>query len=201
MGKQIIVAISRSYGSGGHEIGRKLAAKLGIGFLDREILDNIAEKKGVSAETLHKYDEKRRNPLTSRTVRGFSNSPEDAVAEMQFDYLREKAREGESFVIIGRCGGQVLRDYEGLVNIYITGDYETRIERVITHRKCDRSQARGYIHKHDRSRRAYNNHYDKNHTDIARYDLLMNSSKLGIDGTVDFLYSYIQAKGLLDDAE
>ena len=87
MAKQLLVSISRTYGSGGHEIGRRLAERLGIGFVDRELLDHIAAEKGVDVKNLERYDERLKLPFLSRTVRGHSNAPEEALAEMQFDYI------------------------------------------------------------------------------------------------------------------
>ena len=80
--EQVIITISREYGSGGHDIGKALAEKLGLPFYDHNILDQIAEKKGLDVSTLNKYDETPRRRLMSRTVRGYSNSPDAESAEI-----------------------------------------------------------------------------------------------------------------------
>ena len=103
MEKQVIISISREFGSGGHEIAEQIAKNLGFHFYDRSMLDDLAREKNLQIEDLEKYDEKPRNPFISRRVGGHTNSMEEIVAEMQFDYLREKADSGESFVIVGRC--------------------------------------------------------------------------------------------------
>ena len=200
MGKQLLVSISRTYGSGGHEIGRRLAERLGIGFVDRELLDHIAAEKGVDVKNLERYDERLKLPFLSRTVRGHSNAPEEALAEMQFDYILKKAAAGESFVVIGRCVNQVLKDYECLSTIFISGDMESRIDRITEIRGMDRAKARVAIRRHDRARRAYHNHYSsRKWNDLAAYDLVLNSSKLGIENSIDAILHYLKLRNMLPE--
>ena len=88
MEKQVIISISREYGSGGHEIAEKIANNLGINFYDRSMLDDLAKEKNLQVEDLEKYDEKPRRLFASRRVGEHTNSMEEMVAQMQFDYLR-----------------------------------------------------------------------------------------------------------------
>ena len=103
MSKQLIISIGREYGSGGHEIAMKIAEKYGLPLYDHSILDQIAKDRGLDVKVLEEYDEKKRNMFLTRTVRGMTNSPEHSVANLQFDFLRDKAAAGESFVVVGRC--------------------------------------------------------------------------------------------------
>ena len=193
MEKQIIITIGREYGSGGHEIGRKLAERLHMGFYDRNILDEIAYGKNVDAEKLAKYDEVPKTMFLSKTVRGFSNSPEENIAQMQFEYIREKAASGESFVIFGRCADYILKDSEALLSVFITGDYESKLERVMERRNFSAKQAAVTIDRHDKNRKAYHNHYcTTKWGDSRNYDMCINSNILGIDGTVDFLENFVK---------
>ena len=96
MEKQLIISVGREYGSGGHEIAERLSNHYGIQLLDHNLLDEIAAKKNVKMDHLKELDEKHKNPLSSRTVRGYSSSPEENLLYLQFDYLREKADSGES---------------------------------------------------------------------------------------------------------
>lgn len=193
MEKQIIITIGREYGSGGHEIGRKLAERLHMGFYDRNILDEIAYGKNVDAEKLAKYDEVPKTMFLSKTVRGFSNSPEENIAQMQFEYIREKAASGESFVIVGRCADYILKDSEALLSVFITGDYESKLERVMERRNFSAKQAAVTIDRHDKNRKAYHNHYcTTKWGDSRNYDMCINSNILGIDGTVDLLENFVK---------
>ena len=131
MEKQLIISVGREYGSGGHEIAEKLAMHYGIQLLDHNLLDEIAAKKNVKMDHLKDLDEKHKNPLSSRTVRGYSSSPEENMLYLQFDYLRDKADAGESFVIVGRCSETILKQYDSLVSIFILADRNKRIERIM----------------------------------------------------------------------
>ena len=113
MSHQLIVAIGRESGSGGLDIAHALAERLQLPLFDKSILQKAAEDKGVSAETLERYDERPYSPLFCRSVRGISSAPEDCVAQMQFELLRQHADAGESFVVLGRCAEEVLADQEG----------------------------------------------------------------------------------------
>ena len=127
---QTIISVSREFGSGGHIIAEKIAKDHGLKFYDRHLLDEIAYENNVKVEVLEKYDEKPRNAFLSRRVGAFSNSMEEILAEMQFDYIRKKADSGESFVIVGRCAETVLTGHTGLISIFVVGDDEAKLKRV-----------------------------------------------------------------------
>src|SRR5574344_476148 len=97
---QTIISISREYGSAGHEIAAKIAEDMGFKLYDRSMLDAIANDMNIKVEVLEKYDEKPRNFMLSRRAGVHSNSMEEILAELQFDFIRKKAEEGESFVIV-----------------------------------------------------------------------------------------------------
>ncbi len=195
MSKQMIISISREYGSGGHEIARMLAERLGVSFYDRNMLDEIADEMDVDVENLHKYDEKRKLPIIRRTVRGHSNSPEQIVAEFQFDYLRKKAESGESFVVVGRCAEHILREYSGMIPIFILGDEDEKSKRVQMVRNVSDSEARSIMARHDRTRKYYHNYHCPNKWGDSRsYEISINSSKLGLDATVELLMDFIRIR-------
>ncbi len=189
---QLIIAISREYGSGGHEIAEKLSLKLNLPIYDRNMLEEIAKYKNVDHSELQKYDEAPKKKLLSRTVRGLSASNEANVANMQFDYLKEKARAGESFVVVGRCAETVLKGNDGLISFFIRGDMESKIERICNIRNMSVEEAKSTINRHDKTRRAYHNSFsDIKWGDSRNYDITINSSKIGIDAVVEILLSYI----------
>ncbi|MCI7321922.1 MAG: cytidylate kinase-like family protein [Lachnospiraceae bacterium] len=195
MGKQTIISISREYGSAGHEIGRKIAQALGMKFYDRSLLDEIATEKNMDISVLEKYDEKPRNVILSRRVGNHTNSPEEIIAEFQFDFIKKRADEGESFVIVGRCAETVLKDFEGLISIFITGERQHKIKRVMEHFDISEKEAIVKMARHDRKRKQYHNrHSDAKWGDSRLYDLCINSSPLGVDGTIRVLENYIQER-------
>ena len=113
MQKQLIISVSREFGSGGHIVADHLAKSFELPLYDSNLLKNITNEKQLNLKSIEKYDELPKNPLFSRTVRGYSNSPEENIATMQFAYLKNKAKQGESFVIVGRCSETVLKGYPG----------------------------------------------------------------------------------------
>lgn len=193
--KQFIIAISREYASGGHDIAVELANRFNVDLLDHTLLDQMAEQKGFDVSRLNKYDEVPKRRLSSRTVRGFNNSPEEIIAELQFDFIRQKAEEGNSFVIVGRCAESVLADFPGLIPIFIRGDEDAKIKRIMEIREMDEKTAIATMKRHDLHRKNYHNHFcELSWGDSRAYDVCINSTALGIIGTVDYLESYIKAR-------
>ncbi len=190
--EQLIITISREHGSGGHDIGKALAARLGISFYDRNLLDEIAEVKEININHLKKYDERPKRLVIHRTVRGMSNSPEENIANIQFDYIREKAKSGESFVIVGRCAEEVLKECHGIIKIFVLADQDAKAKRICEKRSVSHSVALSIMKRHDRKRKAYHNsHCENKWGDSRGYDMTINSSKLGEQKTVDFLEHYV----------
>ena len=150
-----------------------------------------------NTNNLSKYDEKPHRLFGSRTVRGYSNSPEANVAQLQLALLKSKAADGDSFVIVGRCADDIFRGMENFISIFIYADREARIKRVLErHPQLDEKQAIKKIERHDRNRAAYHNYFAKGGKwgDKANYDLCVNSTRLGLEGTVDFLCKYIEQR-------
>lgn len=195
MAEQLIISISREYGSGGHFIAEALAKRFNLPLYDRNLLDHIAAEKNGNIKELRKYEEKPRKYLVSRTVNGYCNSPEEVIADMQFDFLKNKAESGESFVVVGRCSETILKPYKGLISIFILADMEVKNKRVQEVRGMSHKEAEAAINRHDRSRKIYHNRYcDMKWGDSRNYDISVNSSRLGLDRTTDMLESYIRER-------
>lgn len=195
MEKQLIISIGREFGSGGHVIAEALAKKFGIPMYDHNLLDHIAEEKNIDRQILEKFDEKPRNVLLSRTLKGHSSSPHDHIANIQFEYIKEKAKKGESFLIVGRCAEMVLKDFDCMISIFILGDKECKTKRVQKVYDISEEEARKKMERHDIYRKQYHNSYCTGKWGDSRsYDLCVNSSRLGIDGTVEMLADYIRAR-------
>lgn len=193
--KQVIISISREFGTGGHLIAERIAKDLDISLYDRSLLDEIAKEKGVDVENLEKYDEKPKIMLFSRRVNGYSNAMEDALVEMQSDFLRKKADSGESFVVVGRCAETALKGRSGLITIFILGDREMRLKTVKKRFGLSDKEAKSKMMRHDAKRKVYHNrHSDRKWGDSRGYDLCINDSKLGINKTVELIEMYIQER-------
>ncbi len=195
MSEQLIISIGREYGSGGHDIADELAKRFGLEVYDVNILREIAVEKNLDASLLEKYDEVPKRHFISRNVRGYSNSPEENIANIQFEFLQKKAKEGKSFVVVGRCSETILKDYKGLITIFVLADRDVKIERVSTIRKMSVAEAEATMNRHDRKRKEYHNYYCTGKWgDSRNYDISINSSKLGIADTADYLEQYIKAR-------
>ncbi len=195
MSKQFVVAIGREYGSAGHEIAEALSKRLGVGFYDRTILDKIAEDNNGEIEELRKYDEAPKNAFLSRRILGYSNSPEEVVANLQFEYIREKVNSGESFIVVGRCAEVVLKDFPNLVSIFVLGEEEEKISRIARIRNMTREEAKAAMIRHDKKRKAYHNYYSSIKWGDARgYDLCINSSKQSFEETVELIEDYVKIR-------
>jgi cytidylate kinase len=139
-------------------------------------------------------DEKPVNHLSSRRIGAYSNSLEKHVAEKTFEVLRARAAAGESFVVVGRCAEYVLRDNPGLIRIFVCGRRQEKLRRIMELRQVPEFRAEDIMREVDRQRKAYHNYYcDTKWGDARGYDMAVNSSKLGIPGTVDTLVHFIRA--------
>jgi len=193
----MVITIGRENGSGGHEIGEKLAKALGFSFYDKELLKLIAEKSGIQEQVLQKADETASNPLFAPYYPPSIDpgSLNDRVFKMQADLIKEKA-DTENCVIIGRCANYVLEDRENVVRVFIYADIEKRINRIMTrHGLVDRDLAIKLIKKTDKQRRTYYQFYtEMKWGRVEGQDILIDSGLLGIDGTVELLKHLVEQK-------
>ena len=197
MGNNYIITIGREYGSGGFEIGKKLAEKLGIGFYDKNLIDAAAEKSGIHIDMLHKADERTTNPLTNPFIHpGYeSGTINDRLFWTQSEVIRDLA-DKESCVIIGRCADFVLREHENVLKIFIQAPLADRVARISEKYLIEiPSEAKKEVLRNDKLRRSYYQFYTDNKWGGRDHkDLVINSSVLGIDGTVDFIKDFVNRK-------
>lgn len=195
MGKQMLISISREFGSEGHTIARKVAADLGITLYDRNILEAIAEEKETKVEKLEQFDEVPRNMMLTRSVGEHTSSMEDHPVNMQFEFLQRKADSGESFVVVGRCAETALKGRDGLIKIFILGDKEEKHQHIKEYFHISDGEATAKIIRHDARRKLYHNRYSEfKWGDSRGYDLCINSSRLGVDKTVKIIEEYIKER-------
>lgn len=203
MENKIIINIGRQIGSGGHVIAKMLAEEFGCKFYDRELLGLAAEESGFSAKFFEQNDETKKFfkslfhihvPHVSDS-NFYSNkfSPE-SLFQFQSDAIRKAADEG-SCVFVGRCADYVLRDYKNVTNIFITADMDYRIQQICKRRGCDRATARKIISHGQNGRSSYYNYYTgKTWGHSESYDLCVNSSILGLEGTEQFIAEFIRKR-------
>lgn len=200
-----IITIGRQYGSAGREIGQKIAADFGIKCYDRELLDRAAKDSGMCQELFENHDEKPTNSFLYSLVMdtysmGYSSA---AYAEMplnhkvflaQFNAIKDIADEGPC-VLVGRCADYALADYTNRVSVFIYGNMDAKIRRIASKYDLTDAKAKDLILKTDKKRSSYYNYYtSKKWGEAASYDLCVNSSICGIDGTVKLIEDFVALK-------
>lgn len=200
-----IITIGRQFGSGGREIGEMLAKQYGIKCYDKELLSRAAKESGFCEEMIQNHDERPTNSFLYNLVMdtysfgynasSFVDMPiSHKVFLAQFDTIKKIAEEGPC-VIVGRCADYALSDFDNVLNIFIHADEESKIKRIkerFADVKTD-EQARDMMNKKDKQRQSYYNYYSSKKWGRAdSYDLSINSSILGIEGTVKFISQYIE---------
>lgn len=195
MDKQLIIAVSRECGSGGHIVAEILAKQYGLPLLNKSLLQEMCEEKNISHENLEQFDEAPKKKFLSRTVKGFNNSPEEIIAQMQFEFMRKKAERGESFVVVGRCAESILKGNPALISVFVLADKEFKLERISEEHGITLEEAEIVNRRIDKKRKYYHNTYsDVKWGDSRNYDLCINCSKLGIEGTAEVVKEYIDKK-------
>ena len=158
MEKQLIISISREYGSGGHLIAEKLAKIFELPIYDHNLIDHVFDDD-VNVDAWKSSDEKPRTFGFSRSVSGCTNSSEHTLAQLQFQFLKDKAKAGESFVVVGRCSEMILREFDGLIPIFVLGDRPCKIKRLQEIRGFSEKEAKVAMARHDKYRKRYHNSY------------------------------------------
>ncbi len=183
--KKIIVTIAREFGSGGREIGEKLAGRLGVSFYDKELIDLAAKKSGIHADVLKGADEVAGSPFFT----GFEQaSLNDKLYAYQKEVILEIASQ-ESCVIVGRCADFILTGVADCVRVFVYADMDYKIQKIMArHSLKDPDLVRKIIQKTDKNRRTYYQYYTEHKWGDPDYmDLMVNSALLGVDGTVSLL--------------
>lgn len=206
MSDKYIINIGRQLGSGGKDIGEKLASRLGISFYDKELINLASKESGLSEELFEKADEK-----PSQTIIGglfgarfslFTDSSlpytnylsNDALFKIQSDVIRKLAEE-KSCLFVGRCADYILRENPRCVNVFVTASMEERIQRVCATKNVTPEQAEDLIAKTDKKRSEYYNYYSyKTWGAASTYHLCIDSSVLGIEETVLLIESFVKKK-------
>lgn len=197
-----IITVGRQYGSGGREIGQKLADHYGIPFYDNELITRAAKESGFAEETFARAEDKATNSLLYSLAMGinvygnqdfgFSGlSLDDRIFLAQSDVIRKVAEEGPC-VIVGRCADYVLKEWQNVFNIFIRASLDFRLKRVVEQYGENEKKAGEIIIKNDKSRaNYYSYHVGEKWTNLTNYDLVIRSDLSGIDNAVSCICAYL----------
>lgn len=198
-----IITIGRQFGSGGKAIGKALADKYGIPYYDNELISRAAKDSGFCEEIIQSNDERPTNSFLYNLVMdtysfGYNNSSfvdmpiSHKIFLAQFDAIKAIAEEGPC-VIVGRCADYALSERNDVINLFIHCDEQDRVKRIMDRLELSEAKAKELINKKDKQRASYYNYYASNKWGKAdTYDMSINSSLLGIDGTVDLICTLIE---------
>lgn len=191
-----IITIGRQYGSGGLEIGKRLAERLQIPCYDREILSRAAQKSGLSESVMKNYDEKPRSLLFTAATdpyafgllsAGIDESVENKAINASMNAIWDIEKEGPC-VIVGRAADSFLKDSDNALKVFIYASMEARIKTVMERDGLTEEKAKRRIQQIDKKRAAYYNFYTmKQWGAMESYDICIDSSTNGYDKVVDLL--------------
>ena len=206
MAGRTIITIGRTFGSGGHDIGKKLAEELGVGFYDKELLEIAARESGICKELFESNDEK----PTSSLLYTLSVNPYGSMGALggaehmpisqklflaQFEAVRKLAHDHDC-VIVGRCADYALREEPGCINVFIHAPLQYRISRIKELYELSSGEAKDLILKTDKKRAAYYNTYsDRKWGSLETYHLTLDSSVLGQENAVELIRRFAEMRG------
>ena len=203
MENKVLICIGRKSGSGGRKIGLAVAERLGIPCYDKELIQKVAEKSGLAPEVIATHDEVPSKSFLYSIVMGSHTSFHSGNVELpieqriflaQYNTIKELAEEG-SAVFVGRCADYALLEDENLITIFIGCDDKDAVSHIQETYGFTLQKAKDYIKKTNKRRSSYYNYYTtKEWGDSDNYDLCINRSRLGFEGTIDFIVKYIEER-------
>jgi len=204
MNEKFVINIGRQLGSGGRQIGEKLATRFGIAFYDKELIQLASKESGLGKEFFENADEKKSHSIIGGLLGLRTNISNEVYVnnylsnetffKIQSDIIRELAEE-KSCVFVGRCADYILRDHPRCINVFITADTNDRVKRVALDKNITHEKAQEVIEKTDKKRSEYYNYFSNKTWGVAEsYHLCINSSVLGIDETVDFISQFVKQR-------
>lgn len=201
MSNNFIISVGREFGSGGKAIAALVADKLGVKLYDKELIDLAATSSGMSSEVLSANDESASSAMFvslsfDTMLMNFGNNYNISQSAFfaQADAIKALA-DKESCVIVGRCSDYVLRDYPGLVSVFINADHADKVNMVSKLHNVSEDKAYSLMKKADKKRANYYNYYSDNLWGVAStYDLCINSSRIGYSGAADTIIEYLKIK-------
>ena len=200
-----IITIGREYGSAGREIGYKVADYFGIKIYDKEMLARAAKESGICQELFETHDEKPTSSFLYSLVMdtyslgysagSYADMPiNHKVFLAQFDTIKKIASEGPC-ILVGRCADYALEDFDNVLSVFIHADMNARIRRIARIYDLTDAKAKERIVKTDKQRASYYNYYsNKKWSDADSYNICLDSSVLGIDGTAEAIERLVEIK-------
>ncbi len=200
----MVITIGRQFGSGGRDVGEKIASHFSIPFYDKELVEMASQKSNISKEALKEADEHATSSFLyslasgNYSMRGI-NAPiyyempiNDKLFIAQSEVIKEIAKKG-SCVIVGRCADYVLGEESNvdLLNVFVYASLDFRAKRVMDALNLPQNKARDRVIKTDKQRRTYYDYYTSRDWGVmSNYDICVNTEKIGIDNAAELIINF-----------
>lgn len=194
LGSQVVITLSREYGSGGRYIGKMVAEKLGIKLYDKEFVAKLAEETGLASEYIKSNEQKRGalETLNSGYYSGLSNSDELFIKESE---LIKKVANENSCVIVGRCADFILKENKNVLKVFVYSDMENKVKRATEFYKLDKNKAEKEINRINKLRANHYKYYtEKEWNNPENYDICINSDSIGVERAADLICEMVKEK-------
>ena len=206
-----VITVGRQLGSGGRKIGKRLAERFGIAYYDKEILSLAAQESGLGTGVFERSDERKGflrsivqvvQPFFGGGGNFYDNQLSDENLFTIQSHVIQKVAAERSCVVIGRVADYILRHHPHHINVFITASMSDRVQELMRRRGIDAKAARRILEEADEERSTYYNFYSLGTWGTAdTYDLCINSSILGPDGTTDFIARFVSERFGLNKPE
>ena len=184
-GKKIVITISREYGSGGHYVGQLLAKRMGINFYDKNLINLISKKSGLSKE----YVEANNQKLASFK---YIDNNDDRIFIAEEKVIKDLANK-ESCVIVGRCADYILKDNKDTIKVFLYSSSQDKVKRAVKYYNLEEDKALKEINKINSERAKHYKYYtNRDWYDFANYDIALNVDYLGVEKTAELLEQVIR---------
>ena len=193
-----IVTISRQFGSMGRSVAAELSKRLGVEYLDRDIVDETAKRMGKPVTTISSVEETQSGNFLSRAYPLGNGMAElkDQIFEVQKNIIEDFAKV-QSGIVVGRCSDYILRNHPNLISVYIYAPKEARLKNCVERLGMDEKTAKRMMADVDNAREHYHRTYIPGYKDpFSGRDICIDSSAFGVDGTVDIIEGIVRAKFL-----
>ena len=201
--EKFVITINRQFGTGGHEVGEEIARRLGVKLLDKQILKAVAKKFAIGEETVVKLESRNtswwddftqfyRSYMVDNHYHDLGNEMTSAeLFDAQASVIKQIASE-ESCVVIGRCASYIFKDHPNALKIFLHSPMDKRIRRIVEKYGVGEDDAKLMIVDNDYTRELYTKKYTGTEWyDARNYDVSLDVSKFGLNGSVDFLLSFV----------
>mgnify|MGYP002520541307 CR=1 FL=1 len=184
-GKKMVITISREYGSGGHYVGELLAKRMGINFYDKNLINLISEKSGLSKEYVRENDQR----LASFK---YEDNNDDRIFIAEEKIIKDLAKK-ESCIIVGRCADYILKDNKDTIKVFLYSSSQDKVKRAVKYYNLEEDKALKEINKINNERAKHYKYYtNRDWYDFTNYDIALNVDYLGVEKTVELLEQVIR---------